>query len=739
MCNIANPDVLHTLKGVMTSVMNACINCVQYCGFIDSKYAQNMAKIDDWMLNCTVIHSHNLFQHCSFKGISEHCGGSKGKGRKTTVAKGSVKVLTGSIEAWKIPTLILQLMAAIGEDGEVVPNTSNWSQENYLHRAWNPTEIICNAIGMILDLQYLVSAKEMIEFNRSEIDAVAFQVQCHLNLLQWMNQDLSYRYEKKLCVNKFMYAKQQLQRAGNQHPADEQINNFAKRLFKYKNKNYVDWSTCIDPEDILKDSKPYPRCSKAQKPHLIENYGTMKFYNGANCLFWDTELSELFHNEVVKLPFQSSSKRFGESKLELLKIHLKRKNQNKIEMMMKKRYDHIGNVSFRNRPEKPFAGFIRVKSTQSQRIIFDYDANNNSYIHNYESCYKFIHPGMHAPAYSYFLGMRLIKYAESCTENQHVKDAILDLMNNPDSENKLKLISHLKCESTIDESTSERGSQNIIVQSFKDKHVFMNTEFEEVDGTSACYLTHIWALLELDIIDHGLVYLALAATMVNMDKDRYIPYDKVSYLKDDQNHIECNIIDVQTFDSGAVVYPTRVENEYISIPNKRMFPIVNQKYTDILHQVTSEWIGERRFNYMLNREDVASLVSVFQNATMLKDKADGSIDDNENGNDDAALDGEEGKDVDDGDEGKEEESMSEYEDKSDDDVEEGTQNDHDGEEGKNVDYGDEGTQEDDGEEGNNVDYGDEGTQEGYAEEGNRGVVDSEFILRLCNQFNSVVE
>jgi hypothetical protein len=225
-------------------------------------------------------------------------------------------------------------------------------------------------------------------------------------------------------------------------------------------------------------------------------------------------------------------------------------------------------------------------------------------------------------------------YAELCiSENSpeiQIGLAIKDfLLNGNGSENSMKFISSLKCERTDDQNA------DVVVQSYDDKHMFMNVDFSE-----GVYTTQVWALMEFHWQNGDnaeIAHLAFVATMIKVAScNRYIPYDKITYMKDSNNDIECNIVNAAAFSSGTVVFPLKntvqsESSEFIYLPQNRMFPDVTKRYTDILKRVETTVGSDKRFTYFLSSTDVSKLVSIVN-------RRSGAVDDDDDDDDDDDVD-----------------------------------------------------------------------------------------------------
>ena len=87
---------------------------------------------------------------------------------KTEAQKGIKKgahetgLLSGGIESWKLKSLLMQMMFSIGEEGELLPNETNWfSEKTGLSRNFfcaNITEVVLAASATALEFSTMLKA-----------------------------------------------------------------------------------------------------------------------------------------------------------------------------------------------------------------------------------------------------------------------------------------------------------------------------------------------------------------------------------------------------------------------------------------------------------------------------------------------------------------------------------------------------------------------------------------------------
>jgi hypothetical protein len=87
---------------------------------------------------------------------------------KTEAQKGIRKgapetgLLSGGIESWKLKSLLMQMMFSIGEQGDLLPNTSNWfSEKTSLSKQYfcaNITKVVLSACASALEFSTMLKA-----------------------------------------------------------------------------------------------------------------------------------------------------------------------------------------------------------------------------------------------------------------------------------------------------------------------------------------------------------------------------------------------------------------------------------------------------------------------------------------------------------------------------------------------------------------------------------------------------
>ena len=170
-------------------------------------------------------------------------------------------LLSGGMEAWKLKSLLLQLLLSIGEKGHIVPNKPEWFQQKtgLSKRLFiaNITEVIIAASSTALEFAVMLRAKTT--------------TSSHLKCLDYMEQVTHYHHIRLQIL---------------------------KRVLFHKMKT----GETVVPN--IKDIKG------GNKEHYFFHYKEAIKQLGPDVRLWDTEHSEKLHQPAVKEAHRKSSKRF---------------------------------------------------------------------------------------------------------------------------------------------------------------------------------------------------------------------------------------------------------------------------------------------------------------------------------------------------------------------------------------------------------------------------------------------
>jgi len=182
------PDLLHTVcGGVLKNFIFWAFVIIIKVSEVDGNFKDSAATLDD------LISAFPIQQSCPTKGlrfpkgISDFCkaASSYGISSKETSTSG-----LGGIDHQYIPSLVLQLLLAIGFDGDILPNTKNWESAKYpkLKKFGSLTDVVVSAGFIVLDLFYTLSRKEFTLGQLQELKELISTAQTHLHRLFTVKQ-----------------------------------------------------------------------------------------------------------------------------------------------------------------------------------------------------------------------------------------------------------------------------------------------------------------------------------------------------------------------------------------------------------------------------------------------------------------------------------------------------------------------------------------------------------------------
>jgi hypothetical protein len=161
----------------------------------------------------------------------------------------------GSIEGWKLPQLLLQLIFCINKN--VCPFEANWTNGRSIKRKWNVGRVITNSLTAVLELHFCCRMKVLSENAiDSSLSDVINNARTHMSLLRLLKQDLK--------------------------------------------------------STLMKDTE-----YGGIKHHLVAHLPFYKKWFGADQRTYDTELSEKQH-KVSKQEFEHTNKQYGTALLDML-------------------------------------------------------------------------------------------------------------------------------------------------------------------------------------------------------------------------------------------------------------------------------------------------------------------------------------------------------------------------------------------------------------------------------------
>ena len=182
------PDYLHTfIKGLIEDSIAWGICVIQSVAKKDITYEHNMTWVDDRIKHFPVLQSLKVFPNRQYRfhdGISQLFKSSwNKKGTETTGF-----FANGSLEAWKLPIMLMQLLFCINKD--ICPFHSNWAQANSLQRKWNIGRVLVNSLTSVFSLHLSCRMKVSTSDKMPELHNMITNARAHLSLLRLLKQDL---------------------------------------------------------------------------------------------------------------------------------------------------------------------------------------------------------------------------------------------------------------------------------------------------------------------------------------------------------------------------------------------------------------------------------------------------------------------------------------------------------------------------------------------------------------------
>ena len=153
-------DFLHVfLKGLVEQMLAAILNLITLVSGLASinHDLKNAASHLDELMRSFIFHqTYFLSRHVRWpNGISVH-------------AEKMGKVLIGGLESWKILSLFVHVYFSIGQDGKILPNTTQWWKACVIDKLTNQTflgelsvnlsKCVLSAMGAVLEVAFLIMA-----------------------------------------------------------------------------------------------------------------------------------------------------------------------------------------------------------------------------------------------------------------------------------------------------------------------------------------------------------------------------------------------------------------------------------------------------------------------------------------------------------------------------------------------------------------------------------------------------
>ena len=286
------PDYLHTfIKGLIEDSIAWAICVIQSVSKKDIYYDHNMTWIDDRIKHFPVIQSLKVFpnhQYRFYDGISQLFKSSwNTKGTETTGF-----FANGSLEAWKLPILLMQLIFCINKD--VCPFNSNWSTLNNLRHKWNVGRVVVNSLTSVFSLHLCCRMKVSTSDKMSELHNMITNARAHLSLLRLMKQDL---------MTEDTISKDKEYGGIKHHMAEHFGRNKSEWGFDYRSLD-----TELSEKEHIKYKEVFERTNKQyQKVHknMLLNAKIKDFYNHLKSFTSSTTFNKRLHDESIKLDRKS--------------------------------------------------------------------------------------------------------------------------------------------------------------------------------------------------------------------------------------------------------------------------------------------------------------------------------------------------------------------------------------------------------------------------------------------------
>jgi len=288
------PDHLHTVQlGVICHCVSWVMQVVFAVKYLDpDTYKENVAKIDDRIINIETVHSYDFIKSTHFRwGISQFFGAYSTSAQEVAQQRGT-GLSTGTIHAWQYSTLLLHLYFSLVPCSGILPNDFDWwkvkyktlGDENPEDGSVNIFETVISAITCCLDFYFLSTKRCFDDDSFNIFRYVIGNMRIQLHVLD--------RMRRYLCK-------------------------MLKKKFPGRSKGKT---TGGDP--VFTGTKPEPVFTGI-KPHLCEHmlHNVKKF--GPIIVSSDTQLTERLLKYVCKSVFQQTSKKYKNIRGELIAQYLK--------------------------------------------------------------------------------------------------------------------------------------------------------------------------------------------------------------------------------------------------------------------------------------------------------------------------------------------------------------------------------------------------------------------------------
>jgi len=422
-------------------------------------------------------------------GLIKSCSGKK-KGKRDT------GLLSGSLEAWKMLDLVMQMMFSIGESGHIIPNDIDWFPRmtglSSNHICANPTVVILSACA---------SAIEMAKLMRSH-----FYSESDTTLIQYLEK-----------IGRFHHAR---------------LAYLRQILFTTINRGDVS-TLCIHS------------AISGNKHHYYTHLRMAREVYGADIRIFDTEASEKLHQLSVVRSHKVGSRRNAGKQRNMLRVFKRAKTIEKFEMYTNLRSGEDDDISAGEDKEEERV-FNALSSFRSNKLIII----NGDWGLNPEDSDFFFHPIISLD--NLHNSIKTIKGIFGIEDNTSYEFHLMEQISCTDLQNEKWSIF---CSQHHDRNALIPGAD----EDFIHKWSFVTANVRDADGSSAVRHCLVLAIIyvECTMIDGTYVGIhLLVAPLESVEDGGILPYDYVQVCSTLKGKVYMETITCKTdVIDGAFVVP----------------------------------------------------------------------------------------------------------------------------------------------------------------------------------------
>jgi len=186
------PDILHTvLKGVVEYAIHWTWDILCCISKLDVYFATVCAEFDERISSFPFIQALRFFPNCRF------CHGVSPFMKDSTNSSSGTSFSSGSLEAWKLQNLLLQMLFSI--DGFLLPFTNGWINTNEIQcdYQWNVGRTVVHALTSVLEVVFCVKASRLKEDHLKSLHDMISSCRAHVMMLWCLRKDLILALAKK--------------------------------------------------------------------------------------------------------------------------------------------------------------------------------------------------------------------------------------------------------------------------------------------------------------------------------------------------------------------------------------------------------------------------------------------------------------------------------------------------------------------------------------------------------------